>query len=203
MGLNLASYEEFKKTLTDEENRFLEPERKAYFVHPGYADTIFWLCWMSKAKNIVEIGVGHSTIPLLLAARRNEAKLFSTDIACESHEYTVKELWKYPHTENWTVRCGIDSLDMAKQWQGGEIDFLYLDSSHAYEHTKKELDAWMPLVKVGGWMMCHDVTSNVDLVFRAISEFIMRRDNKFFYEYYHLPDYYGFGVLVKRNLNVL
>lgn len=203
MGINLASYDSFIKTLSDEENKYLEPERKAYFVHPGYVDTILWLLCLSKAMNVVEIGVGHSTIPLLLGCRRNGGRLFSTDIACQSHEYTVKELWKFPYTVNWTVRCGIDSLEMAKQWQGGEIDFLYLDSSHAYEHTRKEIDAWMSHVRTGGWMVFHDVTSNVDMVFRAISEFIMRRDNKYFYEYYHLPDYYGFGVMIKRNLNVL
>lgn len=89
----------------------MEPRRIAVgpqFGGPSgdYIDILFWLCHLSGAKNVVEIGSGHSIIPLLLACKRNGGRLFSTDSGgsdgsdCDSDKGgwidAVKNQWKIP-----------------------------------------------------------------------------------------------------------
>lgn len=38
------------------------------------------------------------------------------------------------------------------------LDSIFLDSNHAYEFVKADLEAWAPHVKPGGVIMCHDFT---------------------------------------------
>lgn len=180
--------------LTDFENEKLEHHRKALPAFPDIVDLLFWLAIKSNAKNIVEIGVGHSTTPLIMAAKRNGGRLFSTDIGTH-HALQVPE-----YADIWTWKGGIDSVEMGKQWNDsiqGYIDFLYLDTSHFYEATIKELEIWMPHMKIGGWFVCHDVSSCISNVFKAIAEYIIKI-NDVNIEYHHYPDYYGFGILIRR-----
>lgn len=177
--------------LNDEEEKHMQARRKDLPPAPEIMDILFWLCHRSGAKNVVEIGVGHSTVPLILAAKRNGGRLFSTDIGV-SHALVVPEC-----ADIWTCRLGIDSVEMGKQWSGGPIDFLYLDTSHLYDNTIKELETWMPHMKIGGWIVCHDVASCINTVFKAISDYIIKV-NDVGLEYHHYPVGYGFGILIKR-----
>ncbi len=177
--------------LTGEEEMRMQARRAYLGDMSEIVDILFWLCHKSGARNIVEIGVGHSTVPLILAARRNGGTLFSTDIG------TLHSLEAPECAGIWTFRPGIDSVEMGKQWRGGGIDFLYLDTSHTYEQTVKEIEVWMPHMKVGGWFVFHDVATCVRDVFRAISEYIIRMNDTNF-EYHHYPFGYGFGILIKR-----
>jgi predicted O-methyltransferase YrrM len=178
--------------LTEEENTRLQARRNYLGDMPEIVDVLFWLAVKSGAKNIVEIGVGHSTVPLILAARRNGGTLFSTDIG------TLHSL-EAPECANiWTWRPGIDSVEMGKQWRGGGIDFLYLDTSHTYEQTTKELETWMPHMKVGGWFVLHDVASCINTVFKAVADYIIKVNDKHL-EYHQYPFDYGFGILIRRD----
>lgn len=59
------------------------------------------------------------------------------------------------------------------------FDFLYLDGSHEYEQTKKDLLQAMPKMKPGGVLLGDDFdpdpASNQHGVFRAVNEFIAER----------------------------
>jgi cephalosporin hydroxylase len=37
-----------------------------------------------------------------------------------------------------------------------KCDILFIDTSHAYMHTLRELEAWMPFVRPGGTVLLHD-----------------------------------------------
>lgn len=54
------------------------------------------------------------------------------------------------------------SVDIAKKIEDNTLDFVYIDGNHSYEFTKKDIEAWTPKLKQGGFIGGHDFDSNVD-----------------------------------------
>jgi predicted O-methyltransferase YrrM len=101
---------------------------------------------------VLELGVrwGTSTAALLYGVERVGGHLWSVDLQAP----TVPSWW--PLTGRWTLTVG-DDLDpavLAAQPDG--VDLLLLDTSHDYQHTLAELRAYVPKVKPGGLVCCHD-----------------------------------------------
>lgn len=113
---------------------------------------------------IVELGIrgGASTFVFERVARRCGATLLSVDID-DCSGASSWEGWHFVQEDDMTfVRrfpgwCADHGLDPA-------IDVLFLDTSHAYEHTRAELAAWMPWVAPGGRALVHD--SNMGGLYR-------------------------------------
>lgn len=49
------------------------------------------------------------------------------------------------------------SGNVAKGW-GVPLDWIFLDSNHAYEFVFEDLMYWCNFIKIGGTIMCHDFT---------------------------------------------
>lgn len=56
-----------------------------------------------------------------------------------------------------------------------DCGLLFLDSSHTYEDTKAELEAFGPKVVPGGYLACHDCADSDPDVVRAVDEVITSR----------------------------
>jgi len=54
------------------------------------------------------------------------------------------------------------SVDIAKKIEDNTLDFVYIDGNHSYEFAKKDIEAWTPKLKQGGFIGGHDFDSNVD-----------------------------------------
>jgi len=63
----------------------------------------------------------------------------------------------------------LSSIEAAKLYAKDSLDFVFIDASHDYKNVLLDLQAWWPLVKLGGWMGGHDVAAPG--VSRALSEF--------------------------------
>lgn len=61
------------------------------------------------------------------------------------------------------------SLEAAKDYEDGSLDFVFVDASHEYEDVKDDLIAWYPKVRAGGIIAGHDI--NHEPVHRAVLEF--------------------------------
>lgn len=48
------------------------------------------------------------------------------------------------------------SVDVAKTFADGALDFVYIDADHDYEHCKQDIEAWFPKVRHGGLVAGHD-----------------------------------------------
>jgi beta-1,4-mannosyl-glycoprotein beta-1,4-N-acetylglucosaminyltransferase len=62
------------------------------------------------------------------------------------------------------------SLDAAKQYADGSLDFVFIDAAHDYDNVKADILAWAPKVKSGGILSGHDYP--FPDVERAVSELI-------------------------------
>jgi cephalosporin hydroxylase len=157
--------------------------------------TLFVEAVRSRPELIVELGVrgGESTFALERAARRcGEIPIVSVDIEdCES----------VSHYSNRTF-VKMDDIAFARQfpsWRAernlpDRIGFLFIDTSHLYEHTVEEIKHWFPLLAPRATVCFHDTNmwwlnmrrdwtlgtgwSNKRGVIRAIEEYLGTRYNE-------------------------
>jgi SAM-dependent methyltransferase len=69
-----------------------------------------------------------------------------------------------------------DSSEMASRFPDKHFDFVFIDADHTLNGVRKDITAWAPKVKPGGYLCGHDygkggVTSGVDI---AVHQFVER-----------------------------
>lgn len=121
---------------------------------------IFYETLVTRPRLIVELGTrgGESTKALLAAAVRCGAPVLSLDIDACSPELPedAKALWTFVQQDD--VSFGKERFAgwCADRGLPAEIDVLYIDTSHLYEHTRDEVAVWLPFVAPGGVALFHD-----------------------------------------------
>jgi predicted O-methyltransferase YrrM len=121
-----------------------------------HLETIFIESLLLQPKLIVELGVrgGVSTFVFTRAARLCDAILVSVDLDdCSTNcDYA-----------NWHFVRGDDVKFAAHFKQFCEskgiaqsLDLLFVDTSHYYEHTVQEIQAWFPLLSPRARVLFHD-----------------------------------------------
>jgi hypothetical protein len=64
-----------------------------------------------------------------------------------------------------------DSVEAAAKVKDHSLDFVFIDGDHRYEGVARDIAAWLPKVKPGGWLMGHDYGNKPDGgVKRAVDE---------------------------------
>jgi hypothetical protein len=77
------------------------------------------------------------------------------------------------------------SVDAAKKFANGELDFVYIDANHSYQATMDDLNAWYPKVRDGGIIAGHDFLDGENIcgsefgVESAVTEFMEEKGQKF------------------------
>ena len=147
-----------------------------------------------NAKKVIELGTrtGVSTIAWLYALEQTGGHLWSVDID------TKPAIGDYPH---WTFIQGDDESDVVLSQLPEKVDILFLDTSHHYEHTLRELRLYKAQVRSGGIIVCHDTelpvpegappTDPVYPVKRAIEKFISETG----FRWVNLPNCWGLGII--------
>jgi predicted O-methyltransferase YrrM len=99
---------------------------------------------------VIELGVrgGDSTAAFLAAAEEQGGEVWSVDIA----DPRVPAEWR--DLPFWYLTVG-DDLEIADGLPD-QVDIVFIDTSHTYEQTKKELELYVEKVKPGGLIVLHD-----------------------------------------------
>ncbi|MFC1848587.1 class I SAM-dependent methyltransferase [candidate division CSSED10-310 bacterium] len=134
-----------------------------------YTHQLYFDALISKPKLIVELGTdyGVSTRVLLAAAENIGATLLSIDIKdCSGIDINEKYKKKWYFEQCDDVYFAQHKFDHWKSNQGieGKIDFLFIDTSHLYDHTVQEIHVWFPKLSDHATVIFHD--TNVRTFYR-------------------------------------
>jgi predicted O-methyltransferase YrrM len=146
----------------------------------------------TNAQHVIELGTrtGVSTLAWLHALRRTGGRLTSVDID------TVPPIGQYDH---WTFIQG-DDCDPDLFASLEPADIVFIDTSHHYDHTVRELALYRWLVKPGGLMVLHDTELPIPEgapprplypVKTAVQEFATAQG----FEWINFPDCWGLAVI--------
>ena len=121
-----------------------------------HLETLFIECLNLPAKLIVELGVGdgESTFVLEHIARLWKARLISVDIA------DCKKVSSYRRR----MFVQMDDIAFAREYPRfcelhdikSDIDILFIDTSHLYDHTVQEIKSWFPFLADHSKAIFHD-----------------------------------------------
>lgn len=67
------------------------------------------------------------------------------------------------------------SWNAAKHFDDRSLDFCYVDAGHTYEDVMKDLRAWWPKIKRGGWFGGDDYTKGYLGLMEAVQEFFSKK----------------------------
>lgn len=135
-----------------------------------HLETLYRLVIQHHCQLVMELGVrtGDSSTAFERAVRKTGGWLISVDID-DTTFHSDYDRWRF-------VRS--DDIDFARDFSAfagregcpQQVDLLFVDTTHEYEQTVAELDAWMPLLSPSGLLVLHD--TNMKRIFR-------RRDGSF------------------------
>ena len=110
----------------------------------------------AKPRLIVELGVrgGESTFVLEKIARSCGAHLVSVDIE-DCSEVCNYPKWIFVKSDDIEFAKAFPNWCAARQIQPS-IDFLFIDTSHLFEHTMQEINHWFPLLSEHAKVCFHD-----------------------------------------------
>jgi predicted O-methyltransferase YrrM len=146
-------------------------------------------------KTVLELGTaeGESTVALLQAAHQIDGRVYSIDINPCREAWNV--ITNFGLGDRWSF---IQGDDLQVNWDKS-IDHLFIDTSHTYEHTLKELQKYEPYVRIGGIITLHDTISFPE-VMTAILDYIKNRGDLRVYNYLHNN---GLAVIFKGKREVI
>lgn len=189
-----------------------------------HLNSLYWHAMEARPEYLVELGTrgGESTKVLLCAARDLDVKMLSVDINdCGGIEVDDKGRWTFIQSDD--VEFGQRGF---QEWchennLSSKAGFVFIDTSHLYDHTRAEIDVWVKNLALGGTMVFHDTNmgnvyarldgslgygwDNNRGVIRAIEDLLGRRydENAFFVDYAagflirHYPNCSGMTVIKK------
>jgi cephalosporin hydroxylase len=117
-----------------------------------------------RPRFIVELGVrgGESTFAFERAARLSDARVLSVDLEdCQFQSSYPK--WTFLKKNDLTFASEFPDWCSSHQL-APEIDVLFIDTSHLYQHTLEELRLWMPYLSAKSKLILHD--TNMKRIYR-------------------------------------
>jgi predicted O-methyltransferase YrrM len=120
---------------------------------------------------IVELGTrgGVSTLALLAAAEVTGAPVLSVDIEdCSGVDIPprFRRRWHFQRGDDVAFAGEPFERFCAEKGLPPEADVIFVDTSHVYEHTRDEIDRWLPRLAPRGAMIFHD--TNMGLWYRSL-----------------------------------
>ena len=149
---------------------------------------------------VLELGTrkGNSTLAFLAAADAAGGHVTSVDINPVADDPAGMLPWsRHPR---WTFVQGDDMDEAVQALLPAEVDVLFIDTSHYYEHTLAELRAYMPRVVPGGIALFHDTDllmncSGVNDTYPQVSQALNEYCRQAGQSWENITGEYGLGII--------
>lgn len=109
---------------------------------------------------VVNIGAGAGTSGL--AFLEKDCILHTVDVTdlsspfgCLEAERQVGQAAGFRLGHNW-YQYHMDSKELARRWDKGLVDIVFVDGDHTYEGCVGDIKGWLPHIGAGGIMAIHD-----------------------------------------------
>lgn len=119
-----------------------------------------WLEQLVKDKGLTlgaEIGVHEGVTHFHLLDKCPSLTMVGVDI------YRNKQAHYWPAVQQQLQKYGIrsrfykmDTVEAAANVGTGELDFVFIDADHKYHNVIRDITAWAPKVRKGGYVTGHD-----------------------------------------------
>jgi predicted O-methyltransferase YrrM len=132
---------------------------------------LYLLLQLSKPRELLELGTrgGESTRVLIKYCEENQIHGRSVDLLPAPGWITGVKNWN--HYIGDDIAIG-EQIQIEQCWPDGSefrsLDLIFLDTSHEYSHTVKELTLYVPLLSERGIVVLHD-TNLTDRVTRTLT----------------------------------
>jgi len=117
---------------------------------------------LPEDATVVQLGAGVGTASLGMVEMRPSVHAFTVDIS------TGGPFGGLENERNAFKDTGLklpkqilgDSQKVWAKWADGPIDLLFIDADHDLPGVRIDTEKWTPLIKVGGYALFHDYSSN-------------------------------------------
>jgi predicted O-methyltransferase YrrM len=139
----------------------------------GKSNRRYYLDWLIKEHNIkviAEVGVRDGRTTFYLLEQNPDLVIYAIDKSIsEFYNNEIKQRYG-----NRLIPIEALSTDGAKRILDDSLDLVFIDADHSYEWVKKDIAAYKPKLKKGGWLTGHDI--DFPGVNRAVNEVIVKYD---------------------------
>lgn len=109
---------------------------------------------------VVNIGAGAGSSGLAMAEARQDLipSIYTVDIKEDGGALggLVSERNAFAQYNTQLVNQVLgDSAEIGEAW-GDPVDLVFIDGNHSAEGVERDINAWLPHVKPGGYILCHD-----------------------------------------------
>ena len=134
---------------------------------------------------LCEIGVANGDSALYLAKQLNEKgkdfKLYMVDNLDYGGVLQLKQIYENIIKSGLGHRIEVipfGSIKAAKMFNGGSVNFVFIDSSHEYKETKQSIRNWYGKLVDGGYLAGHDFLSHngVSLAVEELLPYTIQRE---------------------------
>ena len=116
---------------------------------------------LPKNGVVAELGVDEGDFSHEIMKLCEPSKLYLVDFWGTDRYNETKKNLVYKRFENQMLDGKIEiklgySFDIAEDFEDSTFDWIYIDTDHSYETTRKELAAWAPKISPNGMICGHD-----------------------------------------------
>ncbi|KKN20372.1 hypothetical protein LCGC14_0936210 [marine sediment metagenome] len=110
---------------------------------------------LPSGSTIVDVGAGSGTTALAVFAERTTMHLVSIEADVSIMNWARQAVENIGASELWDDRVE-DAIEAAVSFPDSHASFIILDAAHEEDDVRAELEAWLPKLAPGGYLLVHD-----------------------------------------------